>query len=156
MFQAVLLVAEDNPDDRLLIEHAWSDQTNVQLFLVEDGKALMDFLQHQGKYAQEAMFPAPNLIWLDLRMPRKNGFEVLAELKAHPVWKRIPVIVVTTSNHASDIDRAYDLGASAFFSKPQTFEEFLNLVAILYQYWFATVSLPTAVAWVPPLTEGNC
>ncbi|MBD1909435.1 MULTISPECIES: response regulator [unclassified Leptolyngbya] len=138
----VLLIAEDNPDDRLLIERAWSCIPHIQLFLVEDGEELMNFLAHQGKYAQADVFPRPNLILLDLRMPRKNGFEVLKDLKTAPEWKSIPTVVVTTSDAATDIDRAYELGANSYIIKPQTIQEILELAEVLNHYWFSKACLP--------------
>jgi len=138
----VLLIAEDNPDDRLLLEHVWTGKPDVQLFFVEDGEELMDFILHQGQYAQMEFVPRPSLILLDLRMPRKNGFEVLEELKTHPDWKAIPIVVTTTSDLAPDISRAYQLGANSYLCKPQTIQEILGFVETLNHYWFSTVCLP--------------
>ncbi|MBD2155665.1 response regulator [Leptolyngbya sp. FACHB-8] len=142
MLQNVLLVAEDNPDDRLLMQHAWSHRPHVQLFLVEDGEEVIDFLAHQGTYTQSDSFPRPDLILLDLRMPRRNGFEVLEALKKHPDWKAIPIVVVTTSNAVEDVYRAYELGANSYISKPQTIQEIFELADSLDQYWFGRACLP--------------
>lgn len=144
-YHPVLLIAEDNPDDRLLIEYAWSVKPHVQLFLVEHGEAVIDFLNRQGEYTATAACPCPSLILLDLRMPRKNGFEVLADLKTHPVWQVIPIVVMTTSATAADVERAYALGANSYISKPQTIEEILALADLLDRYWFSVVTLPTAM-----------
>lgn len=138
----ILLIAEDNPDDRLLFEYAWSQVKNVRLMFVEDGEEAIDFLMRKGKYTQIDRSLYPGLILLDLRMPRKNGFEVLAELKSHPDLKSIPVVVITTSNSSTDIDRAYHLGANSYICKPQTMQEIIDLSALLNQYWFSTVCLP--------------
>lgn len=141
MDQPILLIAEDNPDDRLLLQHAWSGKTHFKFFFAEDGEEVIDFLGHRGKYTQADLFPHPNLILLDLRMPRKNGFEVLQDLKTHPDWKAIPVVVLTTSDATSDIDLAYKLGANFYIKKPQTIQEILNLATSLNEYWCSTVQL---------------
>jgi CheY-like chemotaxis protein len=132
----VLLIAEDNPDDRLLLQYAWSRKSDIQLFFVEDGEEVIDFMRHEGSYAQAERVPYPNLILLDLRMPRKNGFEVLETLKSHPVWRSIPVVIFTTSEALSDAQRVYQLGANSYLVKPQTVQEILGITDSLYQRWF--------------------
>lgn len=139
----VLLVADDNPDDRLLIEAAWEETALVKIYFVEDGEELMDFLCRQGKYSNSTLAPSPDLILLDLRMPRKNGHEVLRELKTHPTFRRIPIVVLTTSKAELDIVRSYDLGANSYFTKPDTFDEILDLTQTLNDYWFERVNLPS-------------
>jgi CheY-like chemotaxis protein len=131
----VLVAADDNPDDRLLLQTAWEETAPVTLHLVEDGKELIDLLYGQGKYTGAAVNPPPNLIILDLKMPRKNGHETLQEIKAHPVLREIPVVVLTTSNAESDIARSYELGASVCATKPESFEDLLQFVQMLYQTW---------------------
>lgn len=137
-----LVIAEDNPDDRLLIKEAWQAAGLPQLYLVEDGEELLDFLYQRGKYAQHPPFPTPALILLDLRMPKKDGYEVLQEIKANPELKKIPVVVLTTSTSESDISRSYDLGACSYLTKPDTFEQLVELIQVLHKYWFETVTLP--------------
>ena len=138
-----LVAADDNPDDRLLLQAAWEETATVDLFLVEDGEELIRFLRHQGKYA-DAQFPLqPHLILLDLRMPRKNGYEVLQEIKTDPVLRKIPIVVLTTSTARLDVERSYDLGANACATKPESFEDLLQLVQTLNQYWFKTMRLPS-------------
>ncbi|MBD2033723.1 response regulator [Leptolyngbya sp. FACHB-321] len=139
----VLVAADDNPDDRLLLQAAWEETAVVDLFLVEDGEALIQFLRHQGKYVDVEMTPQPHLILLDLRMPRKNGYEVLQEIKTDPILRRIPVVVFTTSTARSDIERSYDLGANACTTKPESFEDLLQMTQTLYHYWFITMRLPS-------------
>ena len=140
--RSTLLVADDNPDDRLLIEEAWQEASSVNLQLVEDGEALMDVLHHRCKNPATELSIFPNLILLDLNMPRKNGYEALAEIKTTPSLKRIPVIVMTTSTARSDINRSYELGASAYITKPNSFDELVELMQLLHTYWFETIDLP--------------
>ncbi|WP_416673531.1 response regulator [Egbenema bharatensis] len=137
-----LVVAEDNPDDRLLFEEAWSEAGLAQLHLVNNGEELMDFLCHRGNYADSTQVSKPDLIVLDLRMPKKNGYEAIREIKAHPDLRTIPVVVLTTSTSESDVNRSYDLGACSYLSKPNSFEQLVELVKVLNHYWFETVLLP--------------
>jgi CheY-like chemotaxis protein len=137
-----ILMAEDDPDDRYLAKEALSESRLAnKLYFVEDGEELMDFLRHQGRYAEEAP-PRPGIILLDLNMPRKDGREALHEIKADPNLRRIPVVVLTTSKAEEDILRSYDLGVSSFIVKPVTFEGLVKLMKTLGQYWFEIVELP--------------
>ena len=138
-----LLVADDNPDDRLLVQEAWHEVSPIELYLVENGEELMDFLYHRGPYAGLTALSLPSLILLDLNMPRKNGHEALQEIKGVPNLKKIPVIVLTTSTLKSDIDRSYELGASGHITKPNSFDELIEQMQALYSYWFEAVNLPT-------------
>jgi CheY-like chemotaxis protein len=138
-----ILMAEDDPDDRLLTNRALQDQRLANdLQFVEDGEELMDYLYHRGKYAPPAESPRPGLILLDLNMPRKDGREALAEIKADPQLRRIPVVVLTTSKAEEDILRSYDLGANSYVTKPVTFDGLVSAIKILGQYWFDIVELP--------------
>ena len=138
-----VVAAEDNPDDRLLFQTAWEETANVDLYLVEDGEELIKFLFHQGKYATSAPLLAPNLIFLDLKMPKKGGYEVLQEIKANPNLRKIPVVIFTTSSARSDIQRSYELGANSCATKPESFDDLLQLVQTIYQYWFKAMNLPS-------------
>lgn len=140
LLSMTILVAEDSSDDRLLIEHAWQSVAKVKIHFAKDGTEVMDYLSQQDQASNR--LPLPRLILLDLNMPKKNGFEVLQELRAKPNWQQIPVIVLTTSTNSSDIARSYRLGANSYVTKPDTFEELINLVKQLHQYWFRTVRLP--------------
>lgn len=141
-----ILMADDDADDRLMAEKALGEVrlTNGLVF-VEDGEELMDYLYHRGKYADASQFPLPGLILLDLNMPRKDGREALAEIKADPVLHRIPVVVLTTSQAEQDILRSYDLGVNSFITKPFTFSGLTDAVKILNQYWFQLVKLPSGI-----------
>jgi CheY-like chemotaxis protein len=141
----VILVAEDDHEDCLLIRDALREgQILNELRFVADGEELMAYLLRQGKYANPEDSPSPGLILLDLNMPRKDGREVLAEIKAHPVLRRTPVIVLTTSQAEEDICRSYDLGVNSYITKPVTFSALVDLMRTIRKYWFEIVELPPA------------
>ena len=138
-----ILMAEDDPDDRLLTEEAFSKALLANdLRFVEDGEELMDYLYRRGKYADASNSPRPGLILLDLNMPRKDGREALEEIKADPNLRRIPIVVLTTSKAEEDILRTYDLGVSGFITKPVECESLVEVVKVLGRYWFEIVELP--------------
>ena len=140
----VILMAEDDSDDRLLIRDAMAETGwRGDLRFVEDGEELLDYLRHRGKYSSPADAPRPGVILLDLNMPKKDGREVMGEIKADPELRRIPVVVLTTSKADTDIARMYDLGASSFIAKPIHFDALVNVMRTLGQYWFSTVELPS-------------
>jgi CheY-like chemotaxis protein len=147
----VILMADDDPDDRLLAQNAFKvSRLANDLRFVEDGEELMDYLHHRGKFTDPALSPEPGLILLDLNMPRKDGREALAEIKANPQLRHIPVVVLTTSKAEEDIYRSYDVGASSFITKPVSFEGLVSVIRVVGQYWFEIVALPAAE---PPRTE---
>jgi len=138
-----ILLADDDPDDREMTRKALARNNLAdELYAVGDGEELLDFLHHRGRYAPPALSPTPGLILLDLNMPKKDGCEVLAEIKADPVLRRIPVVVMTTSHAERDISRAYDLGSSSFISKPVTLAALVDVTKVLGEYWFQVVRLP--------------
>jgi CheY-like chemotaxis protein len=112
------------------------------LRLVEDGEELMDYLHRRGRYSDPADAPRPGLILLDLNMPRKDGREALMEIKQDPELRKIPVVVLTTSQAEEDIYRTYDLGVNSFITKPVMFESLVNVMRTLGKYWFEIVELP--------------
>ena len=139
----VIVMAEDDADDRLLIKDALAEcQWNAEIRFVENGEQLMDYLEQKGSFADPEACPRPGLVLLDLNMPRKDGREVLREMKANADFRRIPVVVLTTSHADTDIHRIYDLGANSFISKPLDFRSLVNLMRQLGQYWFKVVELP--------------
>ncbi len=136
-----ILLADDDPDDRLLVQEAFYENHLLNVVnTVEDGEELMEYLHKKGKFADTAV--RPNMILLDLNMPRKSGFEALQEIKADPELRSIPVIVLTTSKAEEDVIRSYDLGVNSFIVKPVTFESLVALVKTLGNYWFQIVELP--------------
>jgi CheY-like chemotaxis protein len=142
----VIVLAEDDSDDRLLVKDAMAEcQWGADLRFVENGEELMDYLQHRGKFSQMKDSPRPGLILLDLNMPRKDGREALREIKANADFRRIPIVVLTTSKADTDIAGLYDLGANSFISKPVQFDSLVGVMKILAQYWFNTVQLPVAL-----------
>ena len=137
-----ILMADDDPDDRMLAEEALTENKLANdLHFVEDGEELMDYLHHRGQYTSENA-PEPGLILLDLNMPKKDGREALAEIKADPRLRRIPVIVLTTSKADEDIVRSYDLGVSSFITEPVTFDGLVDVARAIGDYWFGIVVLP--------------
>jgi CheY-like chemotaxis protein len=141
--QRLILMAEDDADDRLLVRDALFECGLADnLRFVEDGEDLMDYLLRRGKHAVAEASPRPGLILLDLNMPRKDGREVLREIRAHPELRRIPVIAFTTSKSDTDISSLYELGANSFICKPVAFDALVNVMTTLSRYWFGIVELP--------------
>lgn len=139
----VILLADDDPDDREMTRKALEkNHLANELYTVADGEELMDFLRHQGRFAPPALAPSPGLILLDLNMPKKDGREALAEIKADATLRRIPVVVVTTSRAEEDIFRTYDLGCNSFISKPITLPGLVEVMMMIEKYWFQIVTLP--------------
>lgn len=139
-----ILMADDDADDRLMTKDALEESRVLNdLYFVEDGEELLDYLYQRGKYAEPNAAPRPNIILLDLNMPRKDGREALREIKADPDLRRIPVVVMTTSKAEEDIYRSYDLGANSFITKPVTFERLVEMMRALGQYWIEFVELPS-------------
>ena len=135
-----ILLVEDSPTDALLTRRALEGRKLInRLHVVEDGVKAIAFLRRQPPYADA---PRPQLILLDLNMPRKDGREVLAEIKADEDLRVIPVVVLTTSNADVDVLRSYKLHANCYITKPVDFESFVRAIASLEHFWFAVVTLP--------------
>ena len=140
----VILLADDDADDRQLTREALAENRLLNdVHEVADGEALMDYLFHRGEYAERRTSPKPGLILLDLSMPKKDGREALAEIKADPQLRQIPVIVMTTSSAEEDVCRSYDLGASSYVTKPVSFTRLVEVMRGIEQYWFEIVKLPS-------------
>jgi len=138
-----ILMADDDPDDRLMTQEAFEEAHLANaLHFVEDGEALLDYLYHRGPYVARGADPEPGLILLDLNMPKKDGRQALKEIKADPLLRHIPIVVLTTSKAEEDILRTYDLGVNSFIIKPVTFVALVELVKTLTRYWFELVTLP--------------
>jgi CheY-like chemotaxis protein len=138
-----VLLVEDNLGDVELTTLALEEsQLSIHLSVVSDGAAAMDFLHHDKK--KYASAPHPDLILLDLNLPKKSGHEVLSAIKNDEALKRIPVLVLTTSQAEEDIIRAYDLHASGYIAKPARFDQFIKVVRSIEDFWFTTVKLPPA------------
>jgi CheY-like chemotaxis protein len=135
-----VLLVEDNPGDAQLTRIALEDsKISIHLNVVEDGVEAMAFLRKQEKYAK---VPHPDIVLLDLNLPRKDGREVLAEIKGDENLKRIPVVVLTTSQAEEDILKAYNLSANCYITKPVDFDQFVKIVQSIENFWFAIVKLP--------------
>jgi len=140
----VVLMADDDPDDRMMAKEAFEEnRLSNPLNFVEDGEELMDYLFHRGKYSDPKSSPRPGLILLDLNMPKKDGREVLAEIKVDSELRLIPIVVLTTSREEEDVLRSYDLGVNSFITKPMTLEGLVVLIKDLSRYWFEIVRLPS-------------
>ena len=138
-----ILLADDDEDDLQMTQEALEhSRLGNDLRFAVDGEDLMDYLLRRGRYADPADSPAPGLILLDLNMPKKDGREALAEIKANPDLRKIPVIVLTTSRAEEDVFRTYELGVSSFITKPVTFEGLVEAMKVLTEYWFEIVELP--------------
>ena len=135
-----ILMAEDNPTDVMITKEALEHAKVLNsLHVVEDGVEALDFLHRRGKHAKA---PHPDLILLDLNMPRKNGQEVLAEIKSDEGLKHIPVVILTTSKAEEDVLKAYGLHANCYVIKPVDFDVFAEVVRSIQQFWFNVVTLP--------------
>lgn len=138
-----IAIAEDDQDDRMLIEDALRDCDILNpVDFLEDGEALMQYLRRQGPYARLAGKQLPGMILLDLNMPRKDGREALAEIKADPALRHLPVIVMTTSRSPDDVAATYEIGANSYVAKPIHYEELLDVLGTLGKYWLEVVNLP--------------
>ena len=138
-----ILMADDDEDDRLLTVDALKESRVLNnLFCVEDGVELLEFLRHEGRYTDTDKYPRPSLILLDLNMPRKDGREALQELKNDPKLRGIPVVILTTSKEEEDMLRGYDLGCASYITKPVNFKGLVELMRALGRYWIEFVELP--------------
>ncbi len=135
-----ILMVEDSPTDRLITEEALANAKLLNnLNVVEDGVEAMAYLRKEGKYADK---PTPDILLLDLNLPRKDGREVLAEVKGDPKLRMIPVVVLTTSKAEQDVVKAYGLHANCYITKPVDFECFTQVVQAIQNFWFSVVTLP--------------
>ena len=136
-----ILLVEDNPGDVMLVEEALSDsKVRNRLHVVSDGEQAMEFVRRQGEHAGA---PRPDLILLDLNLPKESGREVLREVKTHPDLKTIPVVVLTSSKSDDDVINSYELHANAYILKPVDFHQFMKVMRAIEDFWFVTVKLPT-------------
>lgn len=139
--KVTILMADDDPDDQMLLQEALKEN-NIpnSVCFVENGEELIEFLHKRGKF--EGVELLPGLILLDLNMPKMDGRQALKLLKADPILKKIPIVVLTTSRADSDILECYDLGVNSFISKPVNFAELVDITREISHYWLGTVTLP--------------
>jgi len=141
--QVEFLLAEDNPGDvRLTQEALRESKISNNLNVVKDGVEALAFLRKEGPYADA---PTPDVVLLDLNLPKKDGREVLAENKSDPLLKRIPVVIVTSSEAEKDILRTYDLHANCYVSKPVDLDQFIKVIQAIESFWLTIVKLPSDV-----------
>jgi CheY-like chemotaxis protein len=142
-----ILLADDDEEDRAMTISALRERRVAnEIRCVGDGAELSDYLFNRGEYADADDHPKPGLILLDLNMPKKDGREVLAEIKADAVLRSIPVVVLTTSKAEEDIARTYDLGVNSFITKPVTFDGLVRAMDAFSRYWLEIVELPSDIA----------
>ena len=145
--RAVILLAEDDPGDQELTRRALQeDVVRVDLRIVGDGEQALDYLHQRGAYADPQAAPRPDLILLDLNMPKLSGREVLAELKRSPNLYRIPVVILTTSQQEADIVESYGLGCNSYVQKPVDLDQFISVIRKMENYWFEVVTLPVCAS----------
>jgi CheY-like chemotaxis protein len=139
-----ILIADDDAEDRMLLKDALEENQLPQtIHFVENGEELLDYLFSRGKFTNRKQYPLPGLILLDLNMPKKDGREALKIIKETPHLRRIPVVVLTTSKAEEDILNTFDLGVSAFITKPTTYTALLEMTKTITKYWFELVERPT-------------
>lgn len=136
----VILLVEDNPGDVRLTQEAFREgKVRNDLYVVGDGEQALKFLRREDGFSE---MPRPDIILLDLNLPKKSGQEVLAEIKTDPSLHRIPVVILTTSKAEEDILKSYDLHANCFVTKPVDFDQFLRVVQSIQEFWLSVVKLP--------------
>lgn len=138
-----ILLADDDEDDRLLTTEALKENRVANpVHCVKNGEELLDYLHQRGEYADPTTSPKPGIILLDLNMPKMDGRESLARIKADPNLRRIPVVILTTSKAEEDVLRSYDLGVNSFIIKPVSFNALVDILQGIHHYWFEIVELP--------------
>ena len=135
----ILLVEDSKADVRLIQEVLKSSSVNHQLKVVRDGLAAMDYLYQRGEYEDQ---PRPHLVVLDLNLPKKDGREVLAEIKSDPSLRRIPVVVLSTSSHEEDINESYELHVNCYLTKSRNLQDYFKIVQKIESFWLQSVVLP--------------
>lgn len=139
-----ILIADDDEDDYLLIlealKEAGIDATTVHW--VKDGSETLEYLSSRANGCNGSSGQLPSVILLDLNMPKKDGREALEEIKSHPSFRKIPVIVMTTSSAETDVAKSYDLGVNSFIQKPDHFHDLVEIMRSIFHYWLHTVKLP--------------
>jgi CheY-like chemotaxis protein len=139
-----VLVVEDNPTDVMLIRRAFA-KANIgnPLQVLGNGDAAVQYLSGEGEYADRGAYPLPAVMLLDLKLPRRSGFEVLEWVRSHAPLVRLPIVVLTSSKQSHDVNRAYDLGANSYLCKPVEFDDLKEMVAKVHIYWLDLNEKPT-------------
>jgi len=151
--QAIILLAEDREDDVLLIRRAFQKADILNpIYVVGDGQEAIAYLAGEGKYANRAEYPLPDLLLLDLKMPRMDGFQVLTWIRQQPSFSTLRVVVLTSSEDFGDVNLAYKQGANSFLVKPLDFESFIETARIVREYWLVLDKSPET-SWAKPEPE---
>jgi CheY-like chemotaxis protein len=151
---AVILLAEDRPDDVILIQRALvKARVYNPVLVVHDGEEALDYLHGRGKFADRQRYPFPNLMLLDLKMPKLDGFHVLEAIRANRDFRSVRVIVLTSSQEIKDVNHAYELGASSFLVKPLEFDNYEGLMRTLSAFWLQRNAMPDPGEGVPSAEE---
>jgi len=136
-------LVEDNPADvEITLEAFRRNRGTARVSVCRDGEEALDFLLHRGRYLLGLNAPRPDMILLDLNLPKRSGFEILEQIKQHDLLREIPVIVLTTSDRDEDVRRCYRSGANNYLTKPVRFDDCVKLVATIQQYWLELSKLP--------------
>ena len=142
----IILMAEDDMDDRMMTQEALRESNLTSpLYFVGDGEELLDYLHHRGQFVDQNAYPTPDIILLDLNMPKKDGREALVEIKSDPKLCQIPVIVLTTSREQEDVASTYQHGASSYLTKPSSYKALCELMRLVNDYWLGRVRLPESM-----------
>jgi CheY-like chemotaxis protein len=143
LLEQPILIVEDNSNDRILLQRAFRRARLANpLHMVTDGEEAIAYLLGEGRFADREANPFPILVLLDLKLPRRSGLEVLQWMREHPTFRRLPVVVLTSSKEQSDINLAYDLGANSYLTKPVEFDALIELVSTLNLFWFIMSERP--------------
>ena len=138
-----ILMADDDADDKMLTKEALVESRVLnELYFVDNGMELLQYLRGEGKFADRSVYPFPSIVLLDLNMPKMDGREALAEMKRDPALRSIPVVILTTSKAEEDMVKGYDLGAASYITKPVTFDDLVRLMTTVGKYWVEFVELP--------------
>jgi CheY-like chemotaxis protein len=141
-----ILLVEDNPADIKITQRALREsELSVELVVVRDGQQAVDYLLRQGTYAHDESWRVPELILLDLNLPRLTGREVLERIRSTPNLHSVPVVVLTTSRRREDVQEVYAAGANTYIEKPQDFRRFVDVLRTIHSYWLDTAILPPAM-----------
>ena len=138
----ILLVEDSETDAKIALEAFNRAKIKNKIYIVENGKEALDFIYHKGEYEDTKRFPRPDLILLDIRLPKVNGFEVLEKIKDDPQYNFIPVVMLTSSKAEEDIIKSYENGASGFIQKPINYKKFVEMVDGFNFYWHVVNKLP--------------
>lgn len=140
----IILLVEDDSNDILLMQRAFLRvNSGVDIHIAQDGDAAVDYLAGAGDYANRDRYPLPDLILLDLKLPRRSGLEVLAWVRQQEAIRRIPVVILTSSREPLDVDQSYDLGVNSYLVKPVSFDVLSEMIAALNTYWLSLNEYPS-------------